>query len=221
MGELQRHLKVRLPSGYRSYLGSGPAVAIGAPPARPDLSIRTYLADDSGVEGDSAASALSTLDAPDAPPDVEIEVAALDVGPTLYVEREGRLVSAVELVSPRNKDRPSARAVYASRYAAYLIGGVHLMLVDPHPRPAGFSFADAIAAELGIANQASLPTPMAISYRVGEPGATGGRLLGMWRKSLAPGGPLPTMRLALTVNDSVAIDLETTYSRAAADAYLT
>src|SRR5438067_2444609 len=131
MGELQRHLKGRLPEGYRSYLGSGPAVAIGAPPGRPDVSVRTHatLAPES-VERPTAAVA------GEAPPDAEVEVAALEVGPTLYVERDGLLVAAVELVSPRNKDRPSARAVYTSRYAGYLIGGVHLMLVDVHRLPA-------------------------------------------------------------------------------------
>jgi hypothetical protein len=154
-------------------------------------------------------------------PDVELAVAAIDPAPALFVERDGRLVAAVELVSPRNKDRPVARATYLSRYAGYLIEGVHLLLVDVHRRPAGFSFADGIARELQIENQPSLPPPLAVSYRVGEPAATGGRLLAIWRRPLLPGERLPTLPLYLEVNLSVAVNLEATYSRAAADAYLT
>ena len=102
----------------------------------------------------------------------------------------------------------------------YLIEGAHLLLVDVHPRPAGFSFADRIAAELQLANQPSLSPPMAVSYRVGEPAATGGRLLAIWRRPISIGGPLPGLPLPLEVDLEVPVDLEATYARAAADAYL-
>jgi hypothetical protein len=220
MSELQRHLKERLPEGYRSYLGAGPAVAIGAPPGRPDISVRSHRSADTGCEAIPANRAAGSTTARRAP-DVEVEVAALEIGPALYVERDGLVVAAIELVSPRNKDRPSARAVYTSRYAGYLIAGVNLMLVDLHRRPLGSSFADGIAAELAIADQATLPPPMAVSYRVGEAGAIGGRLLAMWRDELSVGTSLPTLPLALTVDCQVDVDLEATYSRATADAYLT
>ena len=55
-------------------------------------------------------------------PDVELAVMALDTPPTLFVERAGAIVAAVELVSPRNKDRPEARSNYLNRYAGYLFG---------------------------------------------------------------------------------------------------
>ena len=100
-------------------------------------------------------------------------VLALETPPTLYVQRDGLLVAVVELVSPRNKDRPEARTNYSNRYAGYLVGGVHLLLIDVHPRPAHFSFADEIAGTLGIPNQQPLPPPMAVSYRVGEPSPEG------------------------------------------------
>jgi hypothetical protein len=220
MSELQRHLKERLPQGYRSYLGAGPAVAIGAPAGRPDISVRYHHSADTGCGATPAGRSIGGVTAGRAP-DVEVEVAALEVGPTLYVERDGLVVAALELVSPRNKDRPSARAVYTSRYAGYLIAGVNLMLVDLHRRPVSFSFADGIAAELEIADQATLPPPMAVSYGVGEAGAVGGRLLAMWRNKLSVGAPLPTLPLALTAECRVDVDLEATYSRAASDAYMT
>jgi hypothetical protein len=135
------------------------------------------------------------------------------------VERHGRLVAAVELISPRNKDRPVARASYLARYVGYLLEGVHLLLIDVHGRPQGFSFADRIAEELQI-RQPACPAPLAVSYRVGEPAATGGRMLAIWHRPLAAGAPLPTVPLALRVDASVSVDLEQTYLRAAADAYL-
>jgi hypothetical protein len=137
----------------------------------------------------------------------------------LLVESRGRLVAALELVSPRNKDRPIARAAYATRYVGYLLEGVHLLLVDVHSRPLGFSFADRIAQELQV-GQPSCPPPMAVSYRVGEPAATGGRILGIWRRPLAAAAPLPNAVLPLSVEAVVAVDLESTYRRAAEDAYL-
>jgi hypothetical protein len=59
---------------------------------------------------------------------------------------------------------------------------------------------------------------MAVSYRVGEPAATGGRLLAIWRRPLTVGAPLPNMTLPLTVDAAVPVDLEQTYARAPADA---
>ena len=131
----------------------------------------------------------------------------------------GQLIAAIELVSPRNKDRPVSRDTYLSRYLGYLLEGVHLLLVDVHRRPLGFSFADRIADELQL-KRAPLAAPFAVSYRVGEPAATGGRLLGIWRRPLTAGQGLPRLSLWLTVQAAVQVDLEQTYVRAAADAYL-
>src|SRR5439155_14058971 len=41
-----------------------------------------------------------------------------------------RLVAAIELVSPRNKDRPEARRAFATKCASYLHQGVALIVVD-------------------------------------------------------------------------------------------
>ncbi len=214
LAELLRWVKPRLPDGYRAFIGSPPTVAIGSVSERPDVAIRGWREEPPkgtvgpAREGDTAA------------PDVELAVATLDPSPAVHVEFQGRLIAAVEVISPRNKDRPSSRATYLSRYVGYLLEGVHLLLVDVLPRPSGFSFADAVAAELRL-ERPPLPAPLAVSYRVGEPAATGGRLLAIWGRHLTPGTPLPSLPLALDVAVSVQVDLEATYTRAAADAYLT
>ncbi len=137
----------------------------------------------------------------------------------LFIERQDRLVAAVELVSPRNRDRHSACAAYADTYVGYLLKGVNLLLVDVHRRPLQFSFADRIAEELNL-EQSACPAPLAISYRVGEPALQGGRFLGIWRRPLTVDRPLPSLPLALSVEERVQVDLEETYMRAAAAAYV-
>ena len=213
--ELLRWVKPRLPEGYRAYIGSAPLLAVGAPGGRPDVHVHRWAAGTDPEGGRPPASiAGNALE-----PDIELAVATLDPGTSLWVEKGGRLVAAVELISPRNKDRPSAREAYLARYLGYLLESVHLLLVDVHRRPIGFSCADRIAAELSI-DQEPLSPPLAVSYRVGEPAATGGRLLAIWRRALTPGSCLPTLPLPLTTHAEVLIDLERTYSAAAVDAYL-
>ena len=218
MTELLRDVKAKLPAGFRAYIGSGPALAVGAPigRGRPDVAVRT----DSQAGAAAATGASLTAGPESAEPDVEVAVATLDPDPAILVEREGRLVAAVELVSPRNKDRPVSRDTYLSRYIGYLLEGANLLLLDVHPRPVGFSFADRVAQELRLQGQPSLTPPFAVSYRVGEPAASGGRLLAVWRRPLKPGEPLPSLPLPLTTSLSVPVDLDQTYQRAAADAYL-
>jgi hypothetical protein len=79
--------------------------------------------------------------------------------------------------------------------------------------------ADQISAELQM-NQPPCPAPFAVSHRVGEPAPNGGRFVAIRRHSLAVGEALPLVHLHLSVHESVEIDLEQTYTRASAAAYL-
>lgn len=204
-------IKPQLPPQYRAYLGSSPMVSIGEGREKPDVSVRRWQPE-------------SPPDPPSPPsegiePDEEVATITLDPVTSLFITREGRLVAAVELISPRNKDRKSARDTYLARYLGYLQAGAHLLLVDVHPRPLGFSFADTLSDELRL-RPVPLPTPCTIVFRVGEPHPEGGRFLAVWRRALTVGQPLPLVPLPLTVHLGVPVDLEATYSRAADDAYL-
>ena len=215
--ELLRWVKPRLPVGYRAYIGSAPLLAVGAPVDRPDVGVRSWSpAEATRLSGPPVAE--TNIDP--AEPDEEIAVATLDPETAVYVERQGRLIAAVELISPRNKHRPITRSAYVTRYLGYLLEGAHLVLIDVHRRPVGFSFADQIAAELQLEQPSVLP-PMAVSYRVGEPAATGGRLLAIWPRPMTLGHTLPTIPLPLTSEQVVTLDLDQTYARAAEDAYQT
>jgi hypothetical protein len=212
--ELLRCIKPRLPKGYRAYISSTPALAVGAPLEKPDVAVRHWLPEPPPAPAEPVAET-----APFPEPDIQTATLTLDPQTAVYVALHNRLVAAVELVSPRNKDRPSSRAHYLARYLGYLHEGANLLLVDIHRRPAGFSFADALAAEMQLQHE-SLPPPLAVSYRVGGPAASGGRLIDIWRRALVVGQPLPTMPLPLSTTQTIQIDLETTYCAAAADAYL-
>ena len=67
-----------------------------------------------------------------------------------------------------------------------------------------------------------MPAPFAISYRV-VPAAKAGEpcVLEAWRRPLTVGAALPVIPLALDSDRAVLIDLEGTYTRAAAESYLT
>jgi hypothetical protein len=201
-----------MPEGFRAYLGSVPALTVDATNGRPDLSVRSW-------SPPSVPPAPSRGETSVAGPDQEgVATFTLDPQRAIHIDFHGQLVAALELTSPRNKDRPGARARYLGRYVGYLRQGVHLLLIDVLPRPAGFSFADAIAADLGYA-QPPYPPPCAVSYRVDEP-VPEGTLLALWGRALHVGQPLPSIPLALDTHQAVPIDLELTYQQAARRAYL-
>jgi len=218
--ELLYWIKPRLPAGYRAYIGTTPTFAIGGPGnGRPDVGVRAWPDGNGAKTPPKSPTAASAK--PSEEPDLEIAVATLEGDKALFVESRDRLIAAIELVSPRNKDRQSACAAYTSTYAGYLLKGVNLLLVDVHRRPLQFSFADQIAVELSLQEQAPCPAPFAMSYRVGESAPNGGRFLAVWRRPLAFGEPLPSVQLPLSVDESIVVDLEQSYTRAAAAAYLT
>lgn len=199
-----------LPEGYKANLGGVPSLTVDVGHGRPDVSVRQM--------GPTVGGSAGLLE-----PDLEASVSVtLDPHRAIHVDYHGRLIAALELVSPRNKDRADAKETYTNRYLGYLRLGVHLLLVDALPRPRGFSFSDAITGGLGM-TLPPLPPPFAAAFRVGEPVPVGddmGSLLGLWRRPMAVGQPLPTLPLPLSVHRAVTVDLEQSYRRAAKRAYL-
>lgn len=214
---LVEDLQPRLPTGFKAFLGSVPAVVVAPTTGRPDVSVRRW---DPPADGEVPAPTAATAVLE---PDVEAPATVnLDPHLAIHIEYHGQLIAAVELVSPRNKDRASSKETYTNRYLGYLQLGVHLLLVDVLPRPAKFSFADAINDDLGL-DLPPLPAPFAAAYRVGEVVPVGDdlrSLVAVWRRPLAAGQPLPTLPLPLDVHRAVMLDLEATYRRAADRAYL-
>lgn len=215
--ELLHWIKPRLPDGYRTYIGTSPTFAIDVPVEdRPDVGVRRWSPP---MENLAESTPETAGEDPAWGQEVEMAVATLALDHNLIIERQGILVAVVELVSPRNKDRTSSQRTYSDVYTGYLRKGIHLLLIDVHRRPTAFSFFDRIAHELQFPHSPT-PAPFAVTYRVGEPSPNGGRFLAVGRRPLTAGEAMPVLPLALTVHQSVPVDLEQTYARAAEAAYL-
>jgi hypothetical protein len=140
----------------------------------------------------------------------------------LVFEAEGgaRLVAAIELVSPANKDRASHRRAFAIKCASYLVRGISLILVDiVTSRQANLHDETmALLEHPGVA----LATSTSLYASAYRPLVLGGQQqLHVWTAGLAVGQPLPTLPLALNAEICLAIDLEATYTDACSRRRLT
>ncbi len=215
LSELVRWLRPRLPDDFRAYVGYVPALTVESTNRRPDLQVRRWQAESPSSVQETAVSLVE--------PDLEgVATFTFDPHRAIHIDHHGCLVAAVELVSPRNKDRREAKESYSSRYLGYLRQGVHLLLVDLLPRPIGFSFVNVLRAAMGLAIP-DTPAPFAVSFRVGDPIPNGSAecpVIGVWCRALQPGQPLPTLPLTLVSRQQILIDLEETYRSACEQAYL-
>ncbi len=126
-----------------------------------------------------------------------------------------RVAAAIELVSPRNKDRPRARAAFAAKCADCLGRGCGVVVVDVVTTRRADLQADLLAMlEADPAVEAS-GALSAVSYRpVVRDGD--GQLLA-WPAALEVGRPLPTVPLWLGADLAVPLDLEASHSAACVD----
>jgi hypothetical protein len=129
-------------------------------------------------------------------------------------ESEGgsRLVAAIELVSPSNKDREAHRRAFANKCAGYLAQGISLIVVDVvTSRSANLHIE--IMRKLGNATNAILAPNenlYAVAYRPVV--RQKNELIEIWALALAIAQELPTLPLALSAELCLPIDLEATYT---------
>jgi hypothetical protein len=144
---------------------------------------------------------------------VAVELPASDAVEVQVFTDDGdpRLMAAIELVSPRNKDRPQARQAFAVKCVGYLQQGSSVVVVDTVTTRRA-DLTTAILSLLGI-EAGTLPTPTtlsAVSYQaVGREEET--QQLQLWPAPLALGQPLPTLPLWIATDFSVPLDLEASY----------
>ena len=137
---------------------------------------------------------------------VEIEV---------FNEDDARLVAAVELVSPANKDRSSHRHAFVSKCAAYLQKDVSVVVVDVVTER-----LDNLHAELSEflefgeeARKAISSDLYAVAYRAVKK-ENGTPRVEIWPVALGVGELLPTLPLWLSHVLAVPLDLEASYTAA-------
>ncbi|MDR3635474.1 MAG: DUF4058 family protein [Isosphaeraceae bacterium] len=165
-----------------SGLSGGVAVAPLAPP-QPTLTIETELPDQD-----------------------EYEV-------RIYDDRHGRrLVAAIELISPGNKDRPESRRAFVGKVAALLQRNVCVSLVDVVTIRDFNLYADVL--EFIGGNDPSLQSKPPGLYAVTLRGRKRPRqrsLLESWFYPMQIGQPLPTLPIWLDVDLSIDLELESSY----------
>jgi hypothetical protein len=140
------------------------------------------------------------------PDEYGVHVYDTEGGPTL--------VAAVELVSPRNKDRPVARKAFAAKCAAYLQRGVGLVVVDIVTTRRA-KLHDELMGLLRHSAPLNLPGKSPLSAVAYRPARRDSREeIDVWPARLAVGEALPVLPLALRGVGCVRLDLEGSYAEA-------
>jgi hypothetical protein len=191
-----------LPEGYFAEV----QVHVG----RVEIDIATFE-DSSTFAGTSPGETATAVWAPPAPamklpadfPDrIEVQIFSSAGGPTL--------VSAIELVSPRNKDRPQSRRDFAIKCAAALRQGVGLLIVDVVTNRRSNLHNEMITLLDHPAEFFLDDVPLyAVSYQPVQ--SNDDTEIQVWHETLSLGQPLPTLPLPLDKGQSVPLDLEETY----------
>ena len=130
----------------------------------------------------------------------------------VYDTRHGRrLVAAVEIVSPSNKDRPESRRLFVAKCAALLREQVSVAIVDV-VTTRQFNLYGELLEWVGHGGlttaraAADLCRGLPMEARGGLPA-----LLETWAHPLAVGQPLPTLPLWLADDLAVPLELEASY----------
>jgi hypothetical protein len=190
---IAQHLFPLLPDGYSS-----------AP--------RIRLLTDAGFDHepfvvDASAVAPTLTAATEWPAQEEYEV-------RVYDRRDGkRLVAAVEIVSPANKDWPESRRAFAVKCAAMLQQGVCVSIVDVVTTEPLNLYAD-IMSLLDLSDPALKPEPPAVYSVCLRPRKRSRPVLDVWFYPLALGQPLPSLPLWLSEDVAIKLDLEPSYEDA-------
>jgi hypothetical protein len=204
-------LNKRLPPRYVA----GPRIHLGT---LFEIDVASYeeeeaapLTSSAGVEDGGVATAVWAPPQPtlavatDLPDQDEYEV-------RVYDTRHGRrLVAAVEIVSPSNKDRPENRRLFIAKCAALLREQVSVSIVDV-VTTRQFNLYGDLVEWVGHNGPSTTPEPLSIYAaacrwrRVGDIAR-----LETWAHPLEVGQPLPTLPLWLADDLSVPLELEASY----------
>ncbi|MCE9564559.1 MAG: DUF4058 domain-containing protein [Planctomycetes bacterium] len=195
--DLAADLNKRLPTNYLAEAN----VRFGI-----EIDIATY--DETSLSGGVAAPGWTppapTLTIPYADTTEHVEV-------LIYQQADGpRLAGAIELVSPSNVDRQTARDAFISKCVAYLSLPVGLLMVDVVTDRHTNLHAELIS-RLGSPDTTASPGLYATAYRRAE--RETGSSVDIWVKRLTLGQELPTLPLWLPGGLCLEVALEESYSR--------
>ncbi len=212
-----QHLKGKLPAGFTA----GPLVRLGS---EMEVDIAAFDREETGystsVSGSNGGVALAEW-AP-ATLAVETELPEFDEYEVrIYDAKRGRrLVAAIEIVSPANKDRPERRNAFVAKCAALLRQGIAVSIVDIVTiRP--FNLHAETLAFLGHSDP-SLGDPPPATYATSCRWVKRGKrsILEAWTHVLSVGEPMPKLPIWLGPDLVVPHDLERSYEQACHDVWI-
>jgi hypothetical protein len=213
-----QQLRKQLPTGYvaepRVHLGTLMEIDVGA------LESTEVPRTGAAIGNGGAATAAWTATAPvvavetDPPDEYEYEVRIFDL------ERDRKLVAAIELVSPANKDRQESRQAFVAKGAALLRKGIAVSIVDL-VTVRRFNLYAQLMEFIGHPDRTMSneePPVYAASCRWVTQGTRA--LLEAWSHTLVVGQRLPTLPLWLREELVIALDLEQSYEQACSDLWI-
>jgi hypothetical protein len=150
-----------------------------------------------------------------APPRPTLAVATNLPGEEVYEvhvydrRRRARLVAAVEIVSPSNKDRPESRRAFVAKCAGLLRERVSVTIVDVVTTRTTNLYAELLdflgRSDPRVGSEPLYCTACRMTKQADE------WRLEAWANTLSLGAPLPTMPLWLADNLAIPLDLEKSY----------
>ncbi len=171
--------------GSESETGTGDGGVATAAPSQPTRTLETDLAEQD-----------------------EYEVRVYDT------ERGRRLVAAIEIVSPSNKDRPESRTAFVAKLAALLQKEVCVSIVDLVTIRQFNLYADLLDLIGCTDPQLGLATPHLYSVTIRSRKPPKNRaLLDVWHYPMTLGEPLPTLPLWLKSDLQVSLPLDPGYEQ--------
>jgi hypothetical protein len=206
---LNRLLPARYVAAPRVHLGAFAEIDVSAY----ETEETDPLAPATGADQGGVATAVWTPTRPtfgvvtDLPDQDEYEVRVYDT------KRNRRLVAAIEIVSPANKDRPEHRRAFVTKCAALLQQRVSVAMVDLVTTRQFNLYGDLLEL-IGEADPSLAPEPpplYAAACRWTRPDDAWH--FEAWAHVLALGQPLPTLPLWLRGGICLPVELEATYER--------
>lgn len=186
-----------------------PTVELGGPV---EIDIAT-LEDQSGPTPSGSGAILQPWTPPTPTVTLAVDFSGVDTieVQVFYDEGSPRLAAAIELVSPKSKDRPATRRAFAVKCASYLQQAASVIVIDVVTVRHANMHAELLQT-LNLGNGALWQSPSAlcvVAYRMVREDERS--KIEIWPEALAPGAPLPRLPLWLGVDISVPLDLEKSY----------
>jgi Protein of unknown function (DUF4058) len=196
-----------LPEGYfaEEHASIGPRV---------EIDVATFE-EPAPAGGGSTATLPARVWTPPAPAMI-LPAAFPDSFEVLIFQSEGgaRLVAAIELVSPANKDRPAHRLAFNTKCGSYLAQGLALVVIDI-VTTRRVNLHDEMMRLLGHGDAFRLPDGTDL-YAVAYQPLVRDQVdqIHVWPAPLSLGQALPVLPLALNAEICLPLDLEATYTTA-------